>query len=196
MGKLTSVAYDDDFILQGANENSGVYTGTQRDWVFTKDGEAVWSGDFAFTYNVQLLDASNQPLSGIAMYSFNSFFVVTAPEYAQTTGSGIFGKGHHLLYWKKANQTSALITNELDPVVASGFTQTSFTATTVRSGNVMYLAITVGGATYSKTVSLSADSRITLWLACANWNLRVTGLTFSQEASAVQSALTAIGKSA
>ena len=191
-----STEYSDDFVLYGKNESGSAFTGTQRDWVYVNGNQAAFTGDLVMQYTVTLLDSDLSELTSVTQNSHNYFYIVSATETSIASDRGVWDKGHHLLYWKPSNAQSAKITYRTGEELKLGCDALTFKATIVRSGNILYLNMNVGGENITKQVSLTDGTSLTLWLGGSDANFKITGLSFSQQSDDVTAALTEIGKNA
>lgn len=177
----------DNFTLFGKNESQSAFTGTERDYVLVQDGESGISGDFAFTYDVTILDSDMTEQTSVSQNSHNWFYVVTA---SPVSGRGIWNDGYHLLYWKKNAADAAIVSYRTGETLRQGMTALSFTAVTVRSGDTLTLAMVFDdGTRVEKTVDVSGVGALTLWLGGSDANFRITDAVFSRDAADIAAAL-------
>ena len=178
---------DDDFTLLGKNESQSAFTGTERDYILVHNGESRFSGDFALTYGVTILDADMTGQTSVTQNSHNWFYVVTASPVA---GRGVWDDGHHLLYWKKNAADAAIVSYRTGETLRQGMTALTFTAVTVRSGDTLTLAMVFAdGTRVEKVIDVSGAEALTLWLGGSDANFRITDLAISRDAADIAAAL-------
>ena len=187
-----------EFTVKGKSGNDGSYTGVTRDWRVVSGGTDVFSGDLAMTYDFTLLGkdlsaVSDTNASNVA--TCNWFHVVTASVDNVLNA----WNDYHLLYWHSnaASSVGIRTLGALTGTNAENNTAVNVKVVLVRKDNNLYVAMKAGdGAWMVASATLGASDNLYLFLSLEDANCKISHFNFSQDASAVTSALTTIGKNA
>lgn len=186
-----------------ASGTLGSMSGTTKN-IYSVNGTTHFSGDFAFSCDVQLLkNGASFTLDGVTANVSNYFSVleVTTESALNELWWSPNDTSYALIYRLKDDAKSFNISNDLTDLPEHDFSAlytTTYKAYVVRTGNTIYMAYVVGSTVYSMTQTATVTADQTYCVGFLNYNIqtKITNDTFSQKAADVTAALTAIGKNA
>lgn len=172
--------------------------------MYSNNGKTHFSGDFAFSCDVELLkNGVSFSVDGVTANASNYFsaLIVTSSSALNNTWNVWNDKSYHLIYRLKGNATHFNIswgTSGGELADGANLTATSYKMYVVRKGNTIYMAYVAGGQVFCKeeTTNVATDDTYCFGLWNCDVQCKITNDTFSQTASGVTAALTAIGKNA